>query len=101
MKHFAQFFQMSTGYIAGTIPPKFGEPKVIEASGDRSVLQIDARLTRSNMGQIAQSECIKRGYVAWQIVGGNSLRDAKPLHSRNFVHVGKVDNTAQSANFGA
>ena len=92
---------MSTGYIAGTIPPIFGKPKVIEASGDRSVIQIDARLKRSNMGQIAAFECIKRGYVAWQIIGGNSLLDAKPLHSRNFVVTGKTDNSAFSATFGA
>lgn len=101
MKYFAQFFQMSTGYIAGTIPPKFGAPEVIRAMVDRSVIQIDARLTRSNMGQIAASECEKRGYIAWQIIGGSSLLDAKPLHSRNYAVTGKTDNTAYSATFGA
>ena len=100
MKYYSQFFTMSTGYIAGTIPPQFGAPTVIEACGDRSIIQIDGRLTRQTMGEIAKAECIKRGYVAWQIIGGNHLLDAKPLHSRNFVNTGIVDNSAMSATWG-
>lgn len=33
---YAQFYQMSTGYIPGTIPPQFGEPQLIEVSGERT-----------------------------------------------------------------
>lgn len=101
MKYYAQFFTISTGYIAGTIPPQFSAPTVIESCGDRSVIQIDARLTRRNMGEIAESECIKRGFIAWQIIGGNHLLDAKPLHSRNYVNNSIVDNSAMSATLGA
>ena len=43
MKTFAEFYTLSTGYIAGTIPPQFGKPELISATGDRSVIQIDEK----------------------------------------------------------
>lgn len=101
MKYYAQFFQWSTGYIAGTIPPQFGKPKLIESCGDRSIINIDARLAKSTIGEIAAIECEKRGYVAWQIIRGHSLRDAKPVSQRNYIHSSKVDNSAMSATYGA
>lgn len=45
---YAQFYQLSTGYIPGTIPPQFGEKKIIEATGDRSIVIIGGRLSRVN-----------------------------------------------------
>ena len=81
MKTYAQFFQLSTGYIPGTIPPQFGERKPIEATGDRGLIQIDGRLSLNSMHEIAESECNKRGYFGWMLLRGNALRDAKPLHA--------------------
>ncbi len=54
---YAQFYQMSTGYIPGTIPPQFGEPQLIEASGDRSVIVLDGRILESFNLNIARQEC--------------------------------------------
>ena len=76
MKVFAQFFNMS----CGTWPDFKEESKrLIEACGDRSVIQVDARLTDCNIRQIARDECIKRKYLAWQLLKGTSLLDAKPV----------------------
>ena len=76
MKVYAQFFTMS----CGTWPDFKEETKsLIEACGDRSVINIDARLTQCNIHQIAQEECIKRKYLAYQVLKGSSLLDAKPV----------------------
>lgn len=76
MKVFAQFFNMSCGTW-----PEFKEDskRLIEACGDRSIISIDARLTDYNIRQIARDECIKRKYLAWQLLKGTSLSDAKPV----------------------
>lgn len=76
MKVYAQFFNMSLGTW-----PDFKEDskRLIEACGDRSVIQVDARLTDCNIRQIARDECIKRKYLAYQVLKGNSLLNAKPV----------------------
>lgn len=76
MKVYAQFFNMS----CGTWPDfKEDSKRLIEACGDRSVIQVDARLTAGNIRQIARDECIKRKYLAWQLLKGSSLLNAKPV----------------------
>ena len=82
MKVYAQFFTMSCGTW-----PEFKEEskRLIEACGDRSVISIDARLTDCNIRQIAHDECIKRNYLAWQLLKGSSLSDAKPTGQINVV----------------
>ena len=82
MKTFAEFYTLSTGYIAGTIPPQFGKPQLISATGDRSVIQIDSRLSHKNAMKIAEDECKKRGYIGYKILQGNSLLDC---HAKTFV----------------
>ena len=85
MKVYVQFFNMS----CGTWPDFKEETKrLIEACGDRSVIQVDARLTKCNIHQIAQEECIKRNYLAWQVMKGNSLLDAKPVGDITKVNQG-------------
>jgi hypothetical protein len=79
MKTYIQFFTMSTGYIAETIPPKFGKPEVILAIGDRSVIQVDGRLKEQNIVDIALEECRDRGFYGYQILKGENLLDAKPV----------------------
>ena len=82
MKVYAQFFNMS----CGTWPDfKEDSKRLIEACGDRSVIQVDARLTDCNIRQIARDECIKRKYIAWQLLKGSSLSDAKPAGQLNVV----------------
>lgn len=93
MKYFVQFFHRAVWPI-GTL-------KIIEACGDRSIIRIDARVSKPVMGKIAAAECEKRGYIAWQIIAGESLLSAKPLHSPNYINTGKIDNSAASATHGA
>lgn len=76
---FAQFYKMSTGYIDGTIPPQFGEKKLIEASGDRSVIVLDGRLSGSFNCHIAREECKKRGYVAYALFKGLTFTRASQI----------------------
>lgn len=49
---------------------------LVEACGDRSVVIIDARQRRSTVGEIADDECKKRGYVAWAIFKGKSFTNS-------------------------
>ena len=98
---YAQFYQMSTGYVEGTVPPRFdaAHKKPIEACGDRAVVIIDARLTPTNAAKIAREECIKRGFVGYRIFEGRSFSDAKAV-SGYWPTPCKADNTAASAAYG-
>lgn len=87
---YAQFFSLSTGYVEGTIPPRFDGPKkLIEATGDRAVIVIDGRLLRSVQVEIARKECAKRGYLAWQLHSGEAFTRSVPISE---VH--SVENTS-------
>jgi hypothetical protein len=68
MKTYAQFF--IHGAITGDI---------IEACGDRAVIRLDGRMSQLTMESLAQEECRKRGYVAWQLIRGHSLLRARPF----------------------
>lgn len=77
---FVQFYEKSTGYIEGTIPPRFDVPKWIPACGDRSIIIYDGRLKHSTLTQDANRECILRGFLGWQFYKGDSLtRGIVPL----------------------
>jgi len=103
MKTYAQFFTYSTGYIAGTIPPKFDDAhkRLIEACGDRGVIQIDSRLKNWHIGLIARETCEARGYEGYQILRGDSLLSAKPISGIWPMPKGKTDNSAALAAYGA
>ena len=51
----------------------------VEACGDRSVIRLDGRIRRETMEALAEQECKERGYVAWQLIKGESLLRAKPI----------------------
>lgn len=99
---YAQFFQMSTGYVPGTIPPVFdwARQQPIEACGDRGVIVIDQRIRPADAGRIAAAECAKRGYVGWRMYEGRTFTDSKPV-SGYWAVAGKPDNSASSAYYGA
>lgn len=103
MKTYAQFFTYSTGYVAGTIPPQFDDShkRLIEACGDRGIIQIDSRLSNWRIGLIARETCEARGYDGYQILRGHSLLGAKPVSGIWPISSGKTDNTAVSAAYGA
>ena len=54
-----------------------GEP--VSACGDRATIQVDARLNYSNVADIAEAEGIKRGYIGYTILRGDSLLKATQL----------------------
>lgn len=59
--------------------------KLDEASGDRSVVIIDGRLSPANIGSIAAAECSKRKYAAWRIFRGESFNRSVPVSQLNYV----------------
>jgi len=73
--YFAEFYQMSTGYVAGSIPPRFDDArkKPIPASGDRSVVILDGRQHAGARHQIAAEECRRRGFIGYKLHKGESF----------------------------
>tara|TARA_R110000868_G_scaffold711_4_gene5133 strand:+ start:409 stop:675 length:267 start_codon:yes stop_codon:yes gene_type:complete len=59
--------------------------KVDEAMGDRSVVIMDARLSSSTIGSIAEAECLKRGYLAWRIFRGESFTRSASISQLNYL----------------
>ena len=74
----AEFYHMSTGYVAGSIPPRYSEDakRPIPACGDRSVIILDGRNSLHTHTEIARKECAKRGYIGFAIRSGRSLSDS-------------------------
>ena len=70
MKTYAHFFRSS--------PNKKG---FIQAGGDRSVIRLDGRQSQLTHEHLAAQECRKRGYIAWQLIKGDSLLRAAPITS--------------------
>ena len=97
---FIQFFQMSTGYVPGTIPPVFDPAyaRPIEATGDRGIIRVDARLRNEAITKIAVGTAIERGYVGYQVWEGASLLEARPV-SGYWPVVHRPDRTAASASY--
>lgn len=78
MKYFAQFFIRSA----------IDHNKIVEGCGDRSVIILDGRITKKLMGEISAQECLKRGFVAWQIHQGD-FRESKPVSQIWYVSESK------------
>jgi len=51
---------------------------IIEACGDRAVVILDGRMRLQTARDIASDECAKRGYVAWQLMRGESFTRSIP-----------------------
>jgi hypothetical protein len=81
MKYFAEFYKLSTGYVEGSIPPRFDGPvKFIRALGDRGTILIDGRLDDYTIHAIAADECKKRGFLGYKI-GINSTGNVSRFFS--------------------
>ena len=78
---FAQFYHLSTGYVPGSIPPRFDDAykRPIEACGDRAVIVLDARHSNATNDNIARAECEKRGYIGYQIFRGETFTRSRPV----------------------
>ena len=85
------------------MPPRFDDShkRLIEACGDRGIIEIDSRLKNETIGEIARKTCLKRGYHAYQILKGEKLLSAKPVSGIWRVYYGAPDNSAMSATWGA
>jgi hypothetical protein len=66
---YAQFFQYSA----------IDKSQIIEACGDRSVIILDGRNSTGVHSALAEQECKKRGYVAYQVFKGGSFTRSKPI----------------------
>ena len=75
MKTFIQFYTLSTGYIQGTIPPKFDKAhqKPIEALGSDGVLFVDGRWSKSTQHEKAREYAKTRGFIGYTL--GHRLGD--------------------------
>lgn len=89
MKYWVQFLDWSTGYVAGSIPPRFEESakKLIDVCGDTGVFILDGRNSSETMHRDAMRRAQRlehwRKYAAFQIVTGPRLFEEKrrgPVH---------------------
>ena len=74
----AQFWTESTGYVEGSLPPRFEKSAIrpVEACGDRAYVRLDARRSIGMNAGIARTECLKRGYLGFTLIRGESLLSA-------------------------
>lgn len=78
MKRYAKFFQLSTGYVEGSTPPRFNGPREpVPACGSDSVAYIDGRYGMARAVTEARETCKARGYIGFTINA-----DAFPKESR-------------------
>lgn len=66
-------------YYHNSVPGEWNnyESKPISACGDRATIQVDGRLNSDNIHWIAMTEGIKRGFVGYRLLKGESLLRAK------------------------
>jgi rRNA maturation protein Nop10 len=76
---FAQFYHNSTGYIAGSIPPRFSPDHVrpIPACGSDSVMVFDGRYSLRRCVDLARVECKRRGFTGFTIEVGARFADSR------------------------
>ncbi|MDR5726251.1 MAG: hypothetical protein RB191_02160 [Terriglobia bacterium] len=72
---YAEFYHNSTGYIPGTIPPRYDAAHValIPACGSDSVAILDGRWSVRHGADIARGICRKRGFLGFAIHRGESF----------------------------
>ena len=76
---YAQFYINSTGYVAGSIPPRFdaAHVKPIEVCGSDGVMRIDGRFGDLRAVQEARAMCKKRGFIGFSMHAGLSYMDSR------------------------
>jgi len=73
MKTFAEFYQESTGYVEGSIPPQFskGNVKLIPACGSDSIIYFDGRYSLNHCINLANEYMIKNKFKGFKIHKGD------------------------------
>ena len=86
MKVYVQFYQNSTGYIAGSIPPRFSDEHIrpIEMCGSDGVFVLDGRNNIETMKDDANERVQKLNKFGKQITGYKIVR------ANSFLDSGKV-----------
>lgn len=69
---YADFFAEDNKLVEGKRVKDY--VNLIRAMGDRGVIRIDARLHAGTVHGIAREECVKRGYLGYQLYRGSILR---------------------------
>jgi hypothetical protein len=72
-RYTVKFLQLSTGYVAGSIPPRFDETykKPIHACGSDATLHCDGRYSLQRIHKEALDYAKRRGFIGYQIVYKN------------------------------
>ncbi len=85
---YAQFFILSTGYVPGSIPPRFDAAYTapIEACGSDSVFILDGRYRLARCVAVARAECRRRKYVGFTIMAGESFTNSRMLRGLEVIH---------------
>ena len=81
---YVQMYHLSTGYVKGSMPPRFDEKlkKPIEACGSENVVVLDARLKLSRLKQQADSLLSSPKFhraCGYRLMRGSSFTNAKPI----------------------
>lgn len=75
---FATFFKLSTGYVAGSIPPRFdGERVPVEALGSDGVAIFDGRFGLNRCAAEARELCRRRGFIGFTVSRGESFTQSR------------------------
>lgn len=76
---YAQFFCLSTGYVPGSIPPRFDDDykRPIPACGTDSVMYVDGRYSDERAIAEARAECNRRGFIGFTMNAGPSYMDSR------------------------
>lgn len=87
MMQFATFYKPSTGYVAGSIPPRFDGPKTpIPALGSDGVAIFDRRYSMARCVSEARAICRKHGFIGFTIERGESFTRSNIV--RKLEHLG-------------
>ena len=78
---FATFYKLSTGYINGSIPPRFSPDhiKPIPALGSDGVAVFDGRFSIGRCATEARDICRKRGFIGFTIERGARFTDSRVI----------------------
>jgi hypothetical protein len=72
-RYTVKYLHLSTGYVAGSIPPRFDEAhkKPIYACGSDATIHCDGRYGLSRIHDEARAYGLKRGFIGYQVVYKN------------------------------
>ena len=61
--------------------------RIIEACGDRAVIILDGRNSRSTHNAVARDECKKRGYIGYTIHKGDGFGESRSRMMQTYISV--------------